>query len=90
MNQIIYNHHIDYINCLTILKDGRSVSCSTDNSTIIYNKSTYKLDLGIKEDIFSVLSINNKYIKDYNILTNQMVIVFSYTKKREWNILFRI
>ena len=45
----ILNNHKDWVNCLTILKDGRLVSGSAVNSIIIYNKETYKPDLIIKE-----------------------------------------
>ena len=45
----ILNKHTDYVYCLTLLKDGRLVSCSRDKSIIIYNKETYKPDLTIKE-----------------------------------------
>ena len=55
----ILNNHSGCINCLTILKDGRLVSCSNDNSIIIYNKSTYKPDLIIKEHKDSVSSITS-------------------------------
>ena len=79
----ILNNHSGCINCLTILKDGRLVSCSSDNSIIIYNKSTYKPDLTIKEHKDSVLSITSfksgilascsadKTIKLYNIKDNK-------------------
>ena len=43
------NFHSGWVCCLTILKDGRLVSGSGDNSIIIYNKITYKPDLIIKE-----------------------------------------
>ena len=45
----ILNNHIDSVNCLSILKDGRLVSGSDDKSIIIYNKETYQPDLTIKE-----------------------------------------
>ena len=41
----ILNNHINWVNCLTILKDGRLVSCSFDKSIIIYNKITYHINL---------------------------------------------
>ena len=50
------NHNND-VTCLTILNDGRLVSCSFDSSIIIYNKITYKPDLIIKEHKHYVLFI---------------------------------
>ena len=41
--------HTGIVNYLTLLNDGRLVSCSDDKNIIIYNKSTYKPDLMIKE-----------------------------------------
>ena len=43
------NYHTGTVICLTLLKDGRMASGSSDNSIIIYNKNTYKPDLTIKE-----------------------------------------
>ena len=54
----ILDNHTDYIYCLTILKDGRLVSCSRDSSIIIYNKETYKPDLKIKEHNKAVYCIS--------------------------------
>ena len=31
------NYHTDHVNCLTVMNDGRLVSCSGDGSIIIYN-----------------------------------------------------
>ena len=45
----ILNNHTSSVYCLSILKDGRLVSGSKDNSIIIYNKETYQPDLKIKE-----------------------------------------
>jgi len=56
----ILNNHTSYINFLTILKDGRLVSGSSDQSIIIYNKETYKPDLTIKEhndDVFYIITL---------------------------------
>ena len=40
----ILNDHTDYVRCLTVMNDGRLVSCS-----VIYNKETYKPEIIIKE-----------------------------------------
>ena len=45
----ILNNHTKQVFCLSILKDGRLVSGSDDESIIIYNKETYQPDLTIKE-----------------------------------------
>ena len=50
-------NHTDCVKCLSLLKDGRLVSGSRDNSIIIYNKETYKSDLIIKEHKGSVYCI---------------------------------
>ena len=51
-------YHTSDICCLCILNDGRLVSGSSDNSIIIYNKTTYQLDLTIKEHNSDVNCIN--------------------------------
>ena len=50
---VLNNHNLE-VTCLTILKDGRLVSGSRDDSIIIYNKKTYKPDLQIREHVNSV------------------------------------
>ena len=45
----ILKYHTDWIRCSTVLKDGRFVTGSTDNSIIIYNNKTFKPDLMIKK-----------------------------------------
>ena len=50
-------NHTRYVDCLTVLKDGRLVSGSWDKSIIIYNKISYKPDLIINEHKDYVLSI---------------------------------
>ena len=50
-------NHKDFISCLCVLNDGRLVSSSGDNSIIIYNKTTYKPELIIKEHKGYVLCI---------------------------------
>ena len=42
-------YHTDQIWCSTVLKDGRFVTGSSDNSIIIYNNKTFKSDLKINE-----------------------------------------
>ena len=71
--------HTHYVFCLTVMKDGRLVSGSYDNSIIIYNKTTYQPDIIIKEHSSSVYCItqlssgvlascsNDKTIKLFNI-----------------------
>ena len=49
LDYIVLNNHTSNVTCLTILKDGRLVSGSRDDSIIIYNKETYKSDLKIRE-----------------------------------------
>ena len=51
------NFHTSTVYCLTMLKDGRLVSGSNDNSIIIYNKITYQPDLIIKEHKSAVLCV---------------------------------
>ena len=48
-NLYTLSNHVDWITCLTILKDGRLASGSEDNSIIIYNKGTYQPDIIINE-----------------------------------------
>ena len=45
----ILKYHTGYVECLTVMNDGRLVSGSWDKSIIIYNKETYKPDIIIKE-----------------------------------------
>ena len=45
----ILKYHTHWIYCSTVLKDGRFVTGSNDNSIIIYNNKTFKPDLTIKE-----------------------------------------
>ena len=83
---ILYNHK-DKVKCLSILKDGRLVSGSDDESIIIYNKITYQPDLIIKEhkdyiNYITTLSSgilsscsNDKTIKLFNIKDNKYKIL---------------
>ena len=92
----ILNNHKEWINCLTILKDGRLVSCSRDNSIIIYNKETYKTDLTIKEHKDWVLCITtlksgiltscsaDKTIKLFNIKDNEYNILQTLNYHKDW------
>ena len=43
------NNHTERVYCLTLLNDGRLVSCSDDKSIIIYNIINYEPDVIIKE-----------------------------------------
>ena len=55
--------HIDYINHMRILPDGRLSSCSNDGTINIYNKENYKLehkiDIGNGVLYFDILPNNN-------------------------------
>ena len=51
------NFHTGNVLCLTLLNDGRLVSCARDESIIIYNEKTYQPDLIIKEHTSGVLCI---------------------------------
>ena len=58
----ILNSHTGSIYGVIILKDGRLVSCSSDCSIIIYNKSTYNPDLIIKEhnsDVYRIIQLSS-------------------------------
>ena len=68
----ILKNHTDFINCLSILQDGRLVSGSSDKSIIIYNKKTYKPDLIIKE--------HNKYVFYITTLSSGILASCSYDK----------
>ena len=53
------------MNCLCLLDDGRLVSGSSDYSIIIYNKTTYKPDIIIKEHnnwVICILNLKNNTI----------------------------
>ena len=51
-------NHTSNIFCLCLLNDGRLVSGSSDDSIIIYNKTTYLPDLIIKEHTDSIYCIH--------------------------------
>ena len=81
------NYHKDWIICLSILKDGRLISGSADNSIIIYNKETYQPDLIINEHegpVSCIIQLNSgilatcsedKTIKLFNIEGNNYNII---------------
>ena len=81
------NYHKNSIYCLSILNDGRLISGSSDNTIIIYNKTTYQPDLLINEHKYSVWSIIqlsskilatcsfDKTIKLFNIYGNNYDII---------------
>ena len=83
----ILNYHTDNVKCLTVMNDGRLVSCSEDESIIIYNKETYKPDLIIKEHNDGVNYITqlssgilascslDKTIKLFNIKGNEYEVI---------------
>ena len=80
LHQVKY--HSSWINCATVLNDGRFATGSSDNSIIIYNNKTFKPDLTIKEHssyVYSLIQLssgilcsgsNDKTIKLYNINGN--------------------
>ena len=82
-----FNYHTSWVNCGTILKDGRFVTGSHDNSIIIYNNKTYKPDLTIKEHSSTVTCLTqlssgvlascsyDKTIKLYEINGNEYKII---------------
>jgi len=81
------NYHKNSILCLSILNDGRLISGSSDNSIIIYNKTTYQPDLIIKEHedwVRFIIQLNSgiiatcsydKTIKLFNIKGNNYNII---------------
>jgi WD40 repeat protein len=87
----ILNYHLNTIWCSTVLKDGRFVTGSSDNSIIIYNNKTFKPDLTIKEHSNSVNCIiqlssgilasgsDDKTIKLYNINGNEYKVIQTLT-----------
>jgi len=83
----ILNNHKDYVLCLTILKDGRLVSGSYDNSIIIYNKETYKPDLIIKEHNSSVYCITTLSSGILASCSSDKTIKLFNIKDKEYNIL---
>ena len=91
----ILNNHTDQVLCLSILKDGRLVSGSDDNSIIIYNKETYQPDLTIKENNNSITCITTlssgilascsfKTIKLFNIKDNKYEILQTLNYHNDW------
>jgi len=73
--------------CSTVIKDGRFVTGSSDNSIIIYNNKTFKSDLKINEhnrDVACVIQLNSgelvscswdNTIKIYNINKNEYKVI---------------
>ena len=94
-------NHSSNVLCLCVLKDGRLVSGSYDNSIIIYNKDTYQPDLIIKEHssyIFCIIQLSSgelvscspdKTIKIYNIKGVQYEVLqtLNYHSSTVWKIL---
>ena len=90
------NNHKDIVKCLSILKDGRLVSGSNDESIIIYNKITYQPDLIIKEhnnDINYITTLssdilvscsNDNTIKLFNIKYNKYEILQTLNYHTDW------
>ena len=61
------NNHTSMIDHLSILKDGRLISSSNDNTLNIYKKDTYELQLSIKEHSSYVRFV--KQLNNGNIIT---------------------
>mgnify|MGYP002627183580 CR=1 FL=1 len=83
----ILNNHTNWVNCSTVLKDGRFVTGSADKSIIIYNNKTFQPDIIIKEHKDSVNNViqlssgvlascsGDKTIKLYNINVNKYKVI---------------
>ena len=92
----ILNDHTMGISCLTVMNDGRLVSCSSDGSIIIYNKETYKPDIIIKEHSNKVRYIiqlssgilascsDDKSIKLFNIKENKYEVLQTLNDHTNW------
>ena len=95
------NNHSKAIICLILMKDGRLVSGSNDNSIMIYNKISYTPDLVIKEHDNPVLCIiqlssgvlasssEDKTIKLFKIDNDKYEIlqILNYHTKAIWKII---
>ena len=92
----ILKYHTNGVNCLTVMNDGRLVSCSGDGSIIIYNKETYKPDIIIKEHsdivtyitqlssgILASCSYDNS-IKLFNIKENKYEVLQTLNDHTDW------
>ena len=92
----ILNNHTLAVRCLTVMNDGRLVSCSSDGSIIIYNKETYKPDIIIKEHSGTVEYItqlsseilascsNDESIKLFNIKENKYEVLQTLNDHNDW------
>ena len=92
----ILKYHTNFVNCLTVMNDGRLVSGSDDKSIIIYNKETYKPDIIIKEHsdavryiiqlssgILASCSWDNS-IKLFNIKENKYEVLQTLNDHKHW------
>ena len=89
-------YHNGGILCSTVLKDGRFVTGSFDNSIIIYNNKTFKPDLMIKKHkdaITCLMQLNSgelvscsedKTIKIYNINKNEYKVMQTLKEHKNW------
>ena len=94
------NFHTSYVLELIMLKDGRIASASYDKSIIIYNKTTFKPDLIIKEHkgpVYCIIQLSSgilascsddKTIKLFNINGNNYNIL--QTLRYHSNIVYKI
>ena len=91
----ILKYHTNWVNCSTVLKDGRFITGSYDGSIIVYSNKTFKPDLTIKEHnggVYCILQLTSgeliscsydKTIKLYNIKENEynvIQVLKEYTK----------
>ena len=89
-------YHSDEIWCSTVLKDGRFVTGSKDNSIIIYNNKIFKPDLIIKEHnkgVTCVIQLNSgelvscswdNTIKLYNINENEYKVIQTLNEHKDY------
>jgi hypothetical protein len=75
LNYKILNNHTSSVNQIELLKDGRLISCSDDNTLKIYKKNTFELQLSIKE--------HTSYVNSFTQLYDERIITCSndYTMK---------
>ena len=60
------HHHTDWVNSAIILKDGRFVTGSADNSIIIYNNKIFQPDIIIKE--------HNDWVRSITLLSSGILV----------------
>ena len=58
-------YHLNYVNQIILLQDGRIASSSSDKSILIYNKENYSVELEIKDlndCVYNIIQGSNGYI----------------------------